>query len=142
MSDITVEKVTSKINSVAYESLDKAMRLTKDAGHRHLELLHWLYYLIRNENSDLFHILRHFDVDLSAVDKDLQAALAELKINRTSHNVEAVSRGVAGGVVRRNAYPRRLQDTDSLRAACDPRGREHAYPAFSVIESSQQAQAR
>jgi type VI secretion system protein VasG len=83
MSDITVEKVTSKINSVAYESLDKAMRLTKDAGHRHLELLHWLYYLIRNENSDLFHILRHFDVDLSAVDKDLQAALAELKINQT-----------------------------------------------------------
>lgn len=83
MNDITVEKVVNKTNSTAYDSLDKAMRLTKDAGHRHLELVHWFYYLIRNENSDVFHILRHFDVDLGALDKDLQAALAEFKINQT-----------------------------------------------------------
>ena len=56
MNDITVEKVVNKTNSTAYDSLDKAMRLTKDAGHRHLELVHWFYYLIRNENSDVFHI--------------------------------------------------------------------------------------
>ncbi|AMN53648.1 ATPase [Labrenzia sp. CP4] len=83
MNDITVEKVVNKTNSTAYDSLDKAMRLTKDAGHRHLELVHWFYYLIRNENSDVFHILRHFDVDLGTLDKDLQAALAEFKINQT-----------------------------------------------------------
>lgn len=83
MSDISVEDVAYKINTVAYESLDKAMRLTKDTGHRHLELLHWVYYLLRNEKSDLYQILRHFDVDLSAVDKDLQKAISELKINQT-----------------------------------------------------------
>ena len=83
MSDITVENVANKINSVAYASLDKAMRLTKDAGHRHLELLHWLYYLIRDENTDFSLILQHFDVDLGTVDKDLQAAIAKLKINQT-----------------------------------------------------------
>lgn len=83
MADITVENVAYKINSVAYESLDKAMRLTKDAGHRHLELLHWFYYLIRDEKSDLSQILRHFDIDLGTLDKDLQDAIKELKINQT-----------------------------------------------------------
>ncbi|MCK7612033.1 type VI secretion system ATPase TssH [Roseibium sediminicola] len=83
MADITVENVAYKINSVAYESLDKAMRLTKDAGHRHLELLHWFYYLIRDEKSDLYQILRHFDVDLGTLDKDLQDSIKKLKINQT-----------------------------------------------------------
>ena len=83
MSDITVENVANKINSVAYASLDKAMRLTKDAGHRNLELLHWLYYLIRDENSDFSQILHHFDIDFGTLDKDLQAAIAKLKINQT-----------------------------------------------------------
>ncbi|MEO9528692.1 MAG: type VI secretion system ATPase TssH [Roseibium sp.] len=83
MSDISVEDVAYKITTVAYESLDKAMRLTKDTGHRHVELMHWFYYLLRNEKSDLYQILRHFDVDLSALDKDLQSAISDLKINQT-----------------------------------------------------------
>ncbi|GAB4535635.1 MAG: type VI secretion system ATPase TssH [Roseibium sp.] len=83
MSEISVETVTSKINALAYESLEKAMRLTKDAGHRHVELLHWLYYLLRNEKSDLYQILNHFGVDLATVDKDLQGALSDLRINQT-----------------------------------------------------------
>ncbi|WP_420415047.1 type VI secretion system ATPase TssH [Roseibium sp.] len=83
MSDILVETVANKLTTVSYESLENAMRLTKSSGHRHLEIVHWLYYLLRDENSDLTHILRHFDIDSSVVDSDLQTAIAKFKINQT-----------------------------------------------------------
>lgn len=83
MSDILVETVANKLTTVGYESLENAMRLTKSSGHRHLEIVHWLYYLVRDENSDLNHILRHFDITTAAVDADLQEAIGKFKINQT-----------------------------------------------------------
>ena len=83
MSDILVETVVNKLTTVSYECLEKAMRLTKSSGHRHLEILHWLYYLVRDENTDLTHILRHFGIDLGTVHADLQQAISDLKINQT-----------------------------------------------------------
>lgn len=83
MSDILVETVANKLTAVGYESLENAMRLTKSSGHRHLEIVHWLYYLVRDENSDLNHILRHFDIATAAIDADLQEAIGKFKINQT-----------------------------------------------------------
>ncbi|MBO6891410.1 MAG: type VI secretion system ATPase TssH [Roseibium sp.] len=83
MSDILVETVANKLTTVSYECLEKAMRLTKSSGHRHLEILHWLYYLVRDDTTDLVHILRHFGIDAGVVHADLQQAIAELKINQT-----------------------------------------------------------
>ncbi|WP_299813818.1 type VI secretion system ATPase TssH [uncultured Roseibium sp.] len=83
MSDILVETIANKLTTVSYECLEKAMRLTKSSGHRHLEILHWLYYLARDEATDFVHILRHFGIDAGTVDGDLQQAIAKLKINQT-----------------------------------------------------------
>ncbi|CTQ53906.1 Heat shock protein F84.1 [Roseibium album] len=83
MSDILVETVANKLTTVSYECLEKAMRLTKSSGHRHLEVLHWLYYLVRDENTDLVHILGHFGIDAGVVHTDLQQSISELKINQT-----------------------------------------------------------
>ncbi|TYC50449.1 type VI secretion system ATPase TssH [Rhodobacterales bacterium] len=83
MSDILVENVANKLTTTSYSCLEKAMRLTKSSGHRHLEILHWLYYLVRDENTDLTHILRHFGIDLGGVHADLQKAISDLKINQT-----------------------------------------------------------
>ncbi len=83
MSDILVETVANKLTTVSYECLEKAMRLTKSSGHRHLEILHWLYYLVRDENTDLTHILRHFGIDPGVVHGELQQAISDLKINQT-----------------------------------------------------------
>ncbi|MEM9634482.1 MAG: type VI secretion system ATPase TssH [Pseudomonadota bacterium] len=83
MSDILVETVANKLTTVSYDCLEKAMRLTKSSGHRNLEILHWLYYLARDDSTDFVHILRHFGVDVGAVHEDLQQAIAALKINQT-----------------------------------------------------------
>ncbi len=83
MSDILVETVANKLTTVSYDCLEKAMRLTKSSGHRHLEILQWLYYLARDENTDFIHILRHFGIDAGTVHADLQKAIGELKINQT-----------------------------------------------------------
>jgi len=83
MSDILVETVANKLTTVSYDCLEKAMRLTKSSGHRHLEILQWLYYLARDENTDFVHILRHFGIDVGKVHADLQEAIAGLKINQT-----------------------------------------------------------
>ncbi|POF29251.1 type VI secretion system ATPase TssH [Roseibium marinum] len=83
MSDILVETIANKLTTVSYECLEKAMRLTKSSGHRHLEVLHWLYYLARDETTDFVHILRHFGIDAGTVNGDLQQAIAKLKINQT-----------------------------------------------------------
>ncbi|MCV0426071.1 MAG: type VI secretion system ATPase TssH [Roseibium sp.] len=83
MSDILVETVANKLTTISYDCLEKAMRLTKSSGHRHLEILHWLYYLARDENTDFVHILRHFGIDVGSVHADLQQAISDLKINQT-----------------------------------------------------------
>ncbi|MES0882295.1 type VI secretion system ATPase TssH [Roseibium sp. SCP14] len=83
MSDILVETVANKLTTVSYDCLEKAMRLTKSSGHRNLEILHWLYYLARDDSTDFVHILRHFGVDVGTVHEDLQQAIAALKINQT-----------------------------------------------------------
>ncbi|WP_281926957.1 type VI secretion system ATPase TssH [Roseibium album] len=83
MSDILVETVANKLTTVSYDCLEQAMRLTKSSGHRNLEILHWLYYLARDENTDFVHILRHFGIDVGVVHSDLQNAIGELKINQT-----------------------------------------------------------
>ncbi|MET1415345.1 type VI secretion system ATPase TssH [Roseibium sp. HPY-6] len=83
MSDILVETVANKLTTISYDCLEKAMRLTKSSGHRHLEILQWLYYLARDENTDFVHILRHFGIDVGSVHGDLQQAIADLKINQT-----------------------------------------------------------
>ncbi|MCX2722943.1 Clp protease N-terminal domain-containing protein [Roseibium salinum] len=83
MSDILVETVANKLTTVSYECLERAMRLTKSSGHRNLEILQWLYYLARDENTDFVHVLRHFGIDVAEVHTDLQKAISELKINQT-----------------------------------------------------------
>ncbi|MES0808660.1 type VI secretion system ATPase TssH [Roseibium sp. SCPC15] len=83
MSDILVETVANKLTTVSYDCLEKAMRLTKSSGHRNLEILHWLYYLARDDSTDFVHILRHFGIDVGTVHEDLQKAIAALKINQT-----------------------------------------------------------
>ncbi|GAA0781720.1 type VI secretion system ATPase TssH [Roseibium denhamense] len=135
MSDILVETVANKLTSVSYESLEKAMRLTKSSGHRHLEIVHWLYYLVRDDNTDLVHILRHFDIDLGEVDADLQATIAKFKINQTelpgmaAPFQEALERAWFEGTLRYGDY--KIRSAYVLMAAMSDKGTWRQFLSYS-----------
>lgn len=136
MSDILVENVANKLTTVSYESLEKAMRLTKSSGHRHLEIVHWLYYLVRDENSDLAHILQYFDADLAAVDGDLQAAIAKFKINQTelpgmaAPFQEALERAWFEGTLRYGDY--KIRSAYVLMAAMSDKSTWRQFQGYSA----------
>src|SRR5258708_19024965 len=53
MADISLEAVAGKLNRVGYEAFFKALRQANAAGHRNVELAHWLLHLLPADPSYL-----------------------------------------------------------------------------------------
>ncbi|MEM1046338.1 MAG: type VI secretion system ATPase TssH [Pseudomonadota bacterium] len=83
MSEISLETVTGKLNRVGYDAFMQALRQAKNAGHRNLELAHWLLHLVQNDRSDLALTLDHFKIDRAKVLSDITAVVDGFKTNIT-----------------------------------------------------------
>jgi type VI secretion system protein VasG len=82
MTDISLETVTGKLNRIGYDAFLKGLRSAKAAGHRHLELAHWLVPLL-DANSDLSLTVDHFGLDRGRLLADLAVATEGLRRNET-----------------------------------------------------------
>ena len=65
MTEISRANLFGKLNEVGYRSIESATKLCKLRGNPYVELVHWLDQICNQQDSDIHHILRHFDVDLS-----------------------------------------------------------------------------
>ncbi|KIT17904.1 type VI secretion system ATPase TssH [Jannaschia aquimarina] len=83
MADITIEKFAAKMNRAGYESFLNAMRHARGEGNRNVELIHWLFQALANQDGDIAHTLREMGVDRGAVLRSLDAAQARLQKNVT-----------------------------------------------------------
>ncbi|MEP6592106.1 MAG: type VI secretion system ATPase TssH, partial [Acidobacteriota bacterium] len=99
MSEINRSALFGKLNSLAYKSIEGATVLCKLRGNPYVELVHWIQQILNAQDSDLHHIVRHFEIDGSRLAKDLTDALDRLPRGATSisdlstHVENAVERG-------------------------------------------------
>ena len=63
MADISLEAVTGKLNRVGYEAFMQALRHAKSAGHRNVELAHWLFHILQKNSTDISLTADHYKLD-------------------------------------------------------------------------------
>lgn len=79
MSEISRTKLFGKLDELGYKSIESATRLCKLRGNPYVELVHWIDQISNLQDSDFHHVLRHFDIDLSSVSRDITASLEMLR---------------------------------------------------------------
>ena len=75
MSNISRVSLFAKLNPIAFKSVEGATVLCKLRGNPYVQLVHWVAQILQQDDSDWHHILRHFELDASAVLADVQRAL-------------------------------------------------------------------
>ncbi|HND53766.1 MAG TPA: type VI secretion system ATPase TssH, partial [Pirellulaceae bacterium] len=99
MSEISRAKLFGKLNSLGYKAIESATTFCKLRGNPYVELVHWLHQILQLQDSDLHHILRHFELDPSKLARDFTQALDRLPRGATSisdlssHVDDSVERG-------------------------------------------------
>ncbi|HMH63140.1 MAG TPA: type VI secretion system ATPase TssH, partial [Bradyrhizobium sp.] len=83
MPDISLEAVTGKLNSVGYDAFMKALRHAKSAGHRHVELAHWLFHILQQENPAIGLAADRFKLDRSKLMSELAQVIEGFRKNQT-----------------------------------------------------------
>ncbi|QUJ78103.1 type VI secretion system ATPase TssH [Sulfitobacter albidus] len=92
-AEIQVEKYAGKLNRTGYDAFIKAMSMARGEGHRHVDVLHWLYHVVSNKQSDLSCMLSQLGLDRGRVLSDLTDALGRLDKNVTE--IPAISDSMA-----------------------------------------------
>ncbi len=83
MADISLETVTGKLNRVGYDTFLQAFRLAKGAGHRNIELAHWLQMILQMDRSDIVLAADHFKLDRARLLSDVNATVSGFSANKT-----------------------------------------------------------
>ena len=99
MAEIARTALFSKLNPLAYKAIESATVFCKLRGNPYVELVHWVQQILQAQDSDLHHIVRHFEVQPSRLAADVTASLDRLPRGATSisdistHIQEAVQQG-------------------------------------------------
>ena len=84
MSEISRVALFGKLNPLAYKAVEGATVFCKMRGNPYVELVHWLAQLVQDNTTDLDAILRHYQIDASALARDMTQALDRLPRGSTS----------------------------------------------------------
>ncbi len=84
MSEISRTALFGKLNSLAYKAIEGATVFCKMRGNPYVELEHWFAQLLQAQDSDLHRVIQHYGLDISAVAKDMTAALDKLPRGATA----------------------------------------------------------
>jgi type VI secretion system protein VasG len=115
MGEISRVKLFGKLNSLCYKSIESATVFCKMRGNRYVELVHWLNQILQLQDSDIHHLIQHFDLNPSALAKDFTEALDRLPRGATS--VSDLSAHVEEAVERAWVYATLLYGESQVRSA-------------------------
>jgi type VI secretion system protein VasG len=99
MTEISRAALFGKLDALAYKAIEGATVFCKLRGNPYVELEHWLFQILQNQDSDLHRILRHFDIESATLAADITRALDRLPRGATSitdlssHVEDSVERG-------------------------------------------------
>lgn len=83
MISVNLKSIVGRLNEVCRAALESAAGLCLSRTNYNLEIEHWLIKLIEGENTDLAAVLRHFQVDIGRLKRDLTAAVDKFKTGNT-----------------------------------------------------------
>lgn len=83
MSGIEIESYALKMNQAGYNAFIQGMRQARGDRNRQIDLVHWLWPVVSNKNSDVSVTLNALGMNRGQVLKDLQNALGKLDKNVT-----------------------------------------------------------
>ncbi len=98
MAEINRVAVFGKLNSLAYKAVEGATVFCKLRGNPFVELEHWVAQIIQSQDSDWHRIIKHYNLDGSALAKDITAALDRLPRGATS--ISDISDNITNAVER------------------------------------------
>lgn len=78
MAEISLKALFGKFNSLCYKASESAAVYCKMRGNPRVELLHLLHQILQLQDSDVHRIIRHYQLNPSALARDLTAALDRL----------------------------------------------------------------
>jgi len=84
MAEISRTALFGKLNSLGYKSVESATVFCKMRGNPYVELLHWLHQVLQLQDSDLHHIVKHYDLNESRLASDMTSSLDNLPRGATS----------------------------------------------------------
>lgn len=85
MAVIERKNLFGKLNNTLFSSIESATTLCKLRGNPYVELVHWINQLWFEESDNDFKlIIRHFNVDISRLERHLQRAMSSLPTGATS----------------------------------------------------------
>ena len=102
MAEINRVTVFGKLNNLSYKAVEGATVFCKLRGNPYVELEHWVAQIIQNQDSDWHRIIKHYNLDGSALAKDITAALDRLPRGATS--ISDISDNITNAVERGWVY--------------------------------------
>src|SRR5262245_2445437 len=84
MAEIRRATLFGKLNPIAYKGIESATVFCKMRGNPYVETAHWLHQLLQSQDTDIHHIVKHFQLDPSRVAADLIAGLDNLPRGATA----------------------------------------------------------
>ncbi|AUH32944.1 type VI secretion system ATPase TssH [Paracoccus tegillarcae] len=79
MTEISIEKFAGKMNRAGYDAFIQAMRHARGEGNRNVELAHWLFHVLSNQDCDISVSLREMGLDRGKALQDADKAMGALK---------------------------------------------------------------
>ena len=76
---VNVKALVGKLNSTVKRALEGAAGLCLSRTNYNVEIEHWLMKLLEPTDTDLSRILKHYDVDVSRLNRELTKSLDQLK---------------------------------------------------------------
>ena len=78
MSEISRAALFGKLNSLGYKAIDEATVFCKLRQNPYVELVHWLFQIVQQPDSDMHRIMSHYNLEPANVARDMTAALDRL----------------------------------------------------------------
>ena len=102
MAEINRVTLFGKLNQPAYKAVEGATVFCKLRGNPFVELEHFLAQLLQSQDSDWHRVIKHYQLDMSALAKDLTTALDRLPRGATS--ISGIAENIADAVERGWVY--------------------------------------
>ena len=84
MSEISRVALFGKLNQLGFQSIESATVFCKMRGNPYVELVHWLHQILQLQDSDLHHLIKHYELEPARVAADIVRTLDSLPRGATS----------------------------------------------------------
>ena len=114
MAEINRVTLFGKLNQSTYKAVEGATVFCKLRGNPYVELEHFLAQLLQSQDSDWHRVIKHTQLDMSALAKDLTAALDRLPRGATA--ISGIAENIADAIERGWVYGTLLYGDSVVRS--------------------------